>query len=474
MVFNSFAFAPFLALAVASRFLNVPWAVRKAALIAISYLFYAAWYPWALSLLLASTLFDFHIAKAIEAASAPRVRRLMLLGSIGLNLGVLFAFKYLGFALSNLNQLLSGVGRAPLTYEPHWMLPIGISFYTFMSLSYVTDVYRRQRNAERSLLDFALFLAFFPHLVAGPIVRAEEFLPQCKVERKPSAQAVCWGLLLLLVGLFEKVVLADSWFAPISDRVFEATSRQLSTLDAWCGALAFSGQIFCDFAGYSTCAIGAATCLGFQLPENFRSPYTAVGFSDFWRRWHITLSRWLRDYVYVSLGGNRAGAWRTWRNLLLTMLLGGLWHGASWTFVAWGALHGVFLCTERLLRALATRLRWQASRASTIVAGAATLAGVFWAWVFFRAPNLGVALDMTRHMFGLVPSSNRLISNVDVLLLLFAATGLLSAQWLVRDKNLTELADRAPRPLLFAVVATLVVALATMAGEDRAFIYFQF
>jgi alginate O-acetyltransferase complex protein AlgI len=474
MVFNSFAFAPFLALAVLSQLLRVSWSARKLALIALSYLFYAAWYPWALSLLLASTIFDFHVAKAIEGLRDQRWRRLLLVGSVLLNLGVLFSFKYLGFAVQNLNQLLSTLGAGPLGYQAQHLLPVGISFYTFMSLSYVTDVYRRQRKAERSLLDFALFLTFFPHLVAGPIVRAEEFLPQCKQERRPSTQVVLWGISLLLLGLFQKVVLADSWFAPVSDRVFGADPALISMSDAWLGALAFSGQIYCDFAGYSTCAVGAAACLGFVLPENFRSPYTALGFSDFWRRWHITLSRWLRDYVYIGLGGNRLGAARTWLNLFLTMLLGGLWHGASWTFVVWGALHGGFLCAERVVRALAARFDVKATRLGSIVVVVFTFLAVTWAWVFFRAPSLTFALQLTQRLFGVGAAARGVIASVDAAMLLVPGGLLIAGQWLTRDRELSQMVDRAPRPVLVFALTSLLLAITTMAGEDRAFIYFQF
>jgi alginate O-acetyltransferase complex protein AlgI len=474
MVFNSFAFAPFLLLAVASQLLRWPWSARKLCLIALSYVFYAAWYPWALSLLLASTLFDFHVGKALENPRLAAWRRLLLVGSVVLNLGVLFSFKYLGFAIHNLNELAGALGWAARFQPPSTLLPVGISFYTFMSLSYVTDVYRQARRAERSLLDFALFLSFFPHLVAGPIVRANDFLAQCKSERRPSSQAILWGLALLLFGLFQKVVLADAWFAPISDRVFAAQPERISTVDAWLGAIAFSGQIFCDFAGYSTCAIGAAACLGYHLPENFRSPYTALGFSDFWRRWHITLSAWLRDYVYVSLGGNRVAPWRVWLNLMLTMLLGGLWHGASWTFVAWGALHGGFLCAERAVRWLAVRFTLNLTPLLSVVVVLVTLLSVTWAWVFFRASSFSFAIELTRRLCGLGSASSRLIGNVDALLVVLPAAGLLAAQWVGRDRTLAELADKAPRPVLAVGLVCLLVAIVTMAGEDRAFIYFQF
>ena len=241
-----------------------------------------------------------------------------------------------------------GVDFHPAT--PNIILPIGISFYTFETICYTIDVYLGRCKPFASFLDYALFVTFFPHLVAGPIVRAHEIVPQFERAAPRDAHTrSASGLFLMRLGLFEKIVLAD--IAPGAGRrtTCSARTQPLGALDAWVGILAFSGQIFCDFAGYSTCAIGAALCFGFSLPDNFRFPYAAIGFSDFWRRWHISLSRWLRDYLYIPLGGNRNGEVRTHVNLMLTMLIGGLWHGASWTFVIWGGLHGFYLVVERLL-----------------------------------------------------------------------------------------------------------------------------
>jgi D-alanyl-lipoteichoic acid acyltransferase DltB (MBOAT superfamily) len=475
MVFNSFCFAPFLLLAVLSQAFVASWPVRKATLILCSYAFYAAWYPLAIVLLWASTLFDFFVARAVEKSASSPWRRGLLIGSVALNLGVLFSFKYLGFAVDNLNRLAGFAGHASLLARPAWILPVGISFYTFMSLSYVVDVYRSRRRAETSLLDFALFLSFFPHLVAGPIVRADDFLPQCKAARRPTIHGVCWGLLLLTLGLFQKVVMADAWFGPLADRVFDGRAGQASTADAWLAAIAFSGQIFSDFAGYSTCAVGAAACLGFRLPENFRSPYAAVGFSDFWRRWHITLSGWLRDYVYVSLGGNRYGTGRTLLNLMLTMLLGGLWHGAAWTFVIWGVLHGAFLCAERGVRRGVERFRIPQNAWTLMLASGTTLLGVTWAWVFFRAPTFARALELTRAMSGAGGRwSLSLLGSADALMVLLPVLGLLVAQWWFKERSLVAVASKVPTWLLAGASASMLLAIMTMAGEDRAFIYFQF
>ena len=235
---------------------------------------------------------------------------------------------------------------------PEWdiVLPVGISFYTFVTLSYTLDVYLGRLKPIDSFLNYALFVTYFPHLVAGPIVRPTQLVPQFETPKQATRDQMLWGLGLMVLGLFEKVVVADAGLANVADRVFSAEGP-IGFADAWLGTLAFSGQIFCDFAGYSTIAVGVSLCLGFALPDNFRMPYAAIGFSDFWRRWHISLSTWLRDYLYIPLGGNRGSEVRTYVNLMLTMLLGGLWHGANWTFVVWGGLHGLYLAAERWIRA---------------------------------------------------------------------------------------------------------------------------
>ena len=279
-----------------------------------------------------------------------------MLLSVVFNLGMLGYFKYGGFLLENFQALAATVG---IDYTPPaWniVLPVGISFYTFVTMSYTLDVYLRRARPGNSFLDFALFVTFFPHLVAGPIMRPTDLLPQFERESRPTRQQLRWGLMLMTLGLFNKIVIADGLLAPVVDKVYGAKDP-LATLDAWLGTLAFSGQIFCDFAGYTTTAIGASLVLGISLIDNFRYPYASIGFSDFWRRWHISLSTWLRDYLYVPLGGNRKGPGRTYVNLMLTMLLGGLWHGAAWTFVVWGGLHGLFLVSRAAAEAGLGRVR---------------------------------------------------------------------------------------------------------------------
>ena len=348
MAFNSLVFLIFFAIVLGLHSLPLQWHAKKTNLLLASYVFYAAWNPPFIVLLWISTLTDWFAARRIAVTSGA-TKRLYLILSVVVNLGLLGYFKYGGFLEENLAAVLETMGVSYAPSGASIILPLGISFYTFQSMSYSLDVYRDKIKPHHSLLDFALYVTFFPQLVAGPILRAGFFLQQLAEENKQRVSQFGWGLAIITVGMFEKVVLADGALAPVVERVYgEATAA--NGVDAWIGTMAFAGQIFFDFNGYSMIAVGLGKCLGFELPWNFLSPYGAVGFSDFWRRWHITLSTWLRDYLYISLSGNRAGTVRTIVNLMLTMLLGGLWHGASWLFVLWGGVHGLFLVIERVAK----------------------------------------------------------------------------------------------------------------------------
>ena len=326
MQFDSATFVAFFAAVLTVYALTPQWAARKNWLLIASWFFYASWNPWFLPLLIGSASLDWWMALRMDRAQG-RARRAWLAAPIGINLLVLGYFKYIGFLADNLSALLASTGLRLATPEHSIILPIGISFYTFHSLSYCIDVYRRKFPPTRNWRDYALYVAFFPQLVAGPIVRWTFMRDQIQQARRTSVSMLGTGVALMLIGLFQKVVLADSLFAPVADQVFSA-GQTLSATQAWIGTAAFSGQIFCDFAGYSTCAIGAARAFGFRLPLNFLNPYAALGLSDFWRRWHISLSTWLRDYLYIPLGGSRVGRARRNLNLMLTMGLGGFWHGA--------------------------------------------------------------------------------------------------------------------------------------------------
>ncbi|MDX1665841.1 MAG: MBOAT family O-acyltransferase, partial [Saprospiraceae bacterium] len=346
MLFNSLGFLAFFAIVLALYYLPYAWKAKKLMLLVASYAFYALWNPPLILLLWISTIVDWMVGNRLYREENKSRRKMWLLLSLVVNLGFLGFFKYGGFLLENFTWMVNQMGA---NYQPlEWdiILPMGISFYTFQTMSYTLDMYFQRNKPARTFLDFALYVTFFPQLVAGPIVRSQELIPQFYEPKRATRQQFVWGIGLLTLGLFEKVVLADGLLAGTSDQVF-GSDAPLATLDTWMGVLAFSGQIFFDFAGYSTCAIGIALTLGIVLPDNFRYPYAAIGFSDLWRRWHITLSTWLRDYLYIPLGGNRMGLGRTYVNLMITMLLGGLWHGAAWTFVAWGFLHGLYLSVER-------------------------------------------------------------------------------------------------------------------------------
>ncbi|MFZ6658546.1 MBOAT family O-acyltransferase [Undibacterium sp. TJN19] len=335
MLFNSFTFLLFFILVYGIFWMLPNWAYRKTLLLVASYLFYAAWNPPYVFLLILSTLVDWWLAMRIGKAASPARRKLLLFFSIACNLGMLSYFKYGSFLLDGFTDAANALGW-PIKHLDHSiLLPIGISFYTFASLSYTVDVYRGVIKSAYSFRDYALFVSFFPHLVAGPIVKANILMPQIEKPVLPDANQVAWGFALFLLGLFAKLVLADALFAPLVNGVY-AHPEQYGVLETWCAIVSFSGQIYFDFCGYSLCAIGLAKSFGFYFPENFNYPYTATSFSDFWRRWHISLSSWLRDYLYVPLGGNKHGVFRTYLALFITMLIGGLWHGASWMFVLWG------------------------------------------------------------------------------------------------------------------------------------------
>lgn len=472
MQFNSITFLIFFLIVLAVFYSFQETHQRKALLLGASYLFYAAWNPPFIFLLFLSTYVDWVLAKRIAIAANGRSRRLLLIGSLCSNLGLLGYFKYGGFILENFSALsqYAGISYSP----PSWsvVLPVGISFYTFQSLSYTIDVYRRNVKPSNSFLDFALFVSFFPQLVAGPIVRAGDFLPQCITVRGATRDQLGWGFFLLLFGLFSKVVLADSIFAPFVDSFYAAPSQH-GAAEAGFAIMAFSAQIFFDFSAYSTCAVGAALCLGFVLPDNFRAPYAALGFSDFWRRWHVSLSTWMRDYVYIAFGGNRGGRLRTTLNLMVTMLLGGLWHGASWQFVIWGGIHGALLGIEHGLRRLVGDIPLMTTRIAKIIVWFFTFSSVSFAWVFFRAPDLRSALEVFV-AFGRESAGNPVLAS-SMPHILTVTVAMILWQAATRTSTLEDHFRRLGLwlRLLLATGALLSFAFAEI-GNEHAFIYFQF
>jgi D-alanyl-lipoteichoic acid acyltransferase DltB (MBOAT superfamily) len=471
MLFNSLTFVLFFGLVLLIHRTLGNGTAQKRVLLVASYLFYAAWNPPYVLLLFASTTIDWWLARRIGASQSQSRRKLLLLLSLASNLSALAFFKYADFLLSTFVGAATRVGMEfqPLPFDI--ILPVGISFYTFASLSYTIDVYRREIRGDSAFLDYALFVSFFPHLVAGPIVRAAQLLPQIQAPRRASANELAWGLALACIGLFCKIVFADAIFAPVVDAVYGATGPR-SAVDAWTAVLAFSGQIYYDFSGYSLCAIGLALCFGYHFPDNFRHPYAARGFSDFWRRWHITLSSWLRDYLYVALGGNRRGPARTLLNLMLTMLIGGLWHGASWMFVLWGGLHGLYLVAERLITRR-SRLTLAPNGAGDIALTLATFLIVSLTWIPFRAGTPDVAFGMLSGLwnFGGVSALEPMAA------LLAVVAMLLTVRWhfALRDRSLESMVgDAGPAVRMAAVAASLIAIFLCAGGDERAFLYFQF
>lgn len=472
MLFNSLTFLVFFCVVYALFWLLRRWGARKNLLLAASYVFYGAWSPPYVLLLAASTSADWFLARMIWRTSSPSRRKALLVLSLVCNLGLLAYFKYGGFLLDNFEAMAAAAGFHAAFASPDIVLPIGISFYTFASLSYTIDVYRGHVNGDWSFRDYALFVSFFPHLVAGPIVRAEKLLPQIRQPRTPTSDQIAWGFVLVVFGLFCKVVLADSLLAPIVDKVYRNPSAA-GALDAWAAVLGFSGQIYYDFSGYSSCAIGLALCFGFAFPDNFRYPYGACGVADFWRRWHISLSTWLRDYLYIPLGGNRHGSWATTRNLMITMLLGGLWHGASWMFVLWGGLHGIYLAVENRWRSRADAKASVAANPRNIGSAAMTFVLVTLTWIPFRAGDIAIAGGVVRALGRFGEDSILYAPQIAVAVAVMLAT--FSLHFMQSDSSLEEAFARFKNPLRTAAIAACLVGLYLVSGgSGRAFIYYQF
>ena len=474
MLFNSLTFIVFFVVVLSLHYSPLSWHIKKVNLLVASFLFYAAWNPPFVILLWISTVVDWNAAKWIHKASTQHKRRTFLLLSMATNLGILGYFKYGEFLLENWQTFMLNFG---IDYQvPEWsiILPVGISFYTFQTMAYSLDIYLKRAEPAKSFLDFSLFVSFFPQLVAGPIVRPTHLIPQFETPHYANAKQFGWGINLIILGLFQKVVIADMLLSPSVEAVYNS-KEAMSFVDAWLGTLAFSGQIFSDFAGYSTTAIGVALCLGFSLPTNFRFPYAAIGFSDFWRRWHISLSTWLRDYLYIPLGGNQKGSVRTYINLMLTMLLGGLWHGASWNFVIWGGLHGIFLAIERLIR----RNRGQIQEITNIwvklFLGIFTYFLVNITWVFFRANDLSVSMSILSSMFGFAPVDAKtplpILYIVEVVVVIL---GLVTAHWLMRSTTIEAVYSKMPSWLVTVVLVIMAFMVIITQGSGNAFIYFQF
>jgi len=387
MLFDSPVYIVFLTLVVL-LFWRLNFRAQNYFLLAASYFFYG-WWDWRFVLLLAfSSTVDFYVAQAIQRAGSVRRRKALLILSVALNFTILGFFKYFNFFADSFLRLAPALGLSNI--PPVFLriiLPPAISFYTFQEVAYIVDVYHGKLRPAKSLVEYGLFVSLFPHLIAGPIQRPSHLLPQVQRPRAWNADKAFDGLLLILEGLFRKVVIADNC-ALVANAAFAGNFGAPNTMVVLLGTVAFAFQIYGDFSGYSSIARGSAQLLGFHFAVNFRQPYLAQSLQDFWRRWHISLSSWLRDYLYIPLGGNRRGKFRTYVNLLLTMLLGGLWHGANWTFVIWGGLHGLGLAVERLLFGKRDMVD-SSSAVGRCIRRAAVFTFVCVSWIFFRSPTLG-------------------------------------------------------------------------------------
>jgi len=447
---------------------------RLLVVLTASCIFYG-WWDWRfLGLIFFSITVDYVAGRLISATESSRLRTLILSASLIANLGVLAFFKYFNFFVQSAVDL-AAEGGVSLPIAPlKVILPVGISFYTFQSMSYTIDVYRGRMNAEKSFLRYASFVTFFPQLVAGPIVRADLFIPQLHKDQPLRWDSFFAGLRLCLWGYFMKVVVADS-LAPYVDNQF-AHVEAATSLSLLIAVVFYAFQIYGDFFGYSLIAIGIAQVFGFDLGINFDRPYFAQSFSEFWQRWHISLSSWLRDYLYFSVGGNRHGTFLTYRNLLLTMLLGGLWHGASWNFVIWGALHGLYLVVQRLLGPAWTRLT---ANLPGLLVQVVSISVVFFftclAWIFFRAQSLDASLTIIEKIalwdgagLGNVPLKFNIVKGAALIALVVLCE---SASFRV---NFAEYFERHPLVML-AVGAAIIWSLAFLGTySGTAFIYFQF
>ena len=472
MLFNSFIFWAFLAVVlwVHSRLSH---RAQNLLLLVSSYVFYAAWNWKYLSLILISTLLDYHIGRGMGVSRSDKGRKLLLALSICVNLGLLATFKYYNFFIAEFATLCESLGFQAHLPTFTLLLPIGISFYTFQTMGYTIDVYRRRISPETSLLNFALYVCFFPQLVAGPIERFERLMPQIRNPRQRTSADWVEGFYHILIGLYKKIVIADN-MALIANAIFATPTKDLSGLDCFLGVVAFTFQIYGDFSGYSSIAQGVAKWLGFDLMYNFKMPYWARNPSDFWRRWHISLSTWLRDYVYIALGGNRRGNARTYRNLMLTMALGGLWHGAGWTFVCWGVYHGVLLCIyrpfERIFKPDETKRRPMGNLLAIPVMFLLTALG----WLFFRATSMEQVGDFLWRM-----ATNWDVTPLTVYassLLLFFIGPLMLYEYILYRKGDDMLWLLEKARYLRAPVYTywVLMLLSFYPKEIQEFIYFQF
>ncbi len=468
MLFHSFAFFIFFWVTFA-----VYWGILRAHesrmgwLLLASIAFYAAWNPWFVFLIAFTAGVDYFFALRIESATHPRARRLFLIVSLTINLSILAFFKYVTFLLGAGAEFVGLFGFHVSSPVLNVVLPLGISFYTFETISYIVDVYRGHIRAERRPLHYALYIMFFPHLIAGPIVRPGQFLPQIRAEKHFDWARLQLGAQLFLRGLLKKAVFADR-LALIVDPIFQ-TPGKFSSGILWLGTIAYAAQIYCDFSGYTDMALGTAHALGFKLPQNFNRPYLSASVGEFWRRWHITLSSWVRDYVYIPLGGSRGAKWKTYRNLIVAMVLIGFWHGAGWTYILFGLYHGILLSLERMFPYPAWTNHGLLRALRTVWTFFLLCIGV----VIFRSATPADASLMLGRMFHWLGGTSLPPGAIVAAL---AVIGCVLAGSLMSNVHAMRKWDRVvPAPLLGVGLALLFLLIQLLIPQDaKPFVYFQF
>lgn len=476
MLFTELNFWVFFAV-VMLAYILLPHRAQNRMLLLASYVFYGAWDWRFLGLILFSTIVDYLVGLRMGATTSLARRRQLLWISIGVNLGMLGVFKYLGFFVESFSALLASVGYEADPFMLSIVLPVGISFYTFQTLSYTIDIYRRDLKPTKDFLDFALFVAFFPQLVAGPIERARTLLPNIELPRVLSWEDFSRGAVLCLIGLIKKIVIADGVASSVN-AIY--ASPDPSRLDIVFATWLFAIQIYCDFSGYTDIARGVAKMLGFRLMRNFAQPYFAADPQEFWRRWHISLSTWLRDYLYISLGGNRGGNWKTYRNLMATMTLGGLWHGAAWNFVAWGIYQGALLSVHRALVGPHARTGEGTKRGFfawllRVVGIVVFFQVVCYGWLLFRANSFSQITEFTGRLVGYIYTPAVLTIPTPPLAALLGIVFLFVWDLLIERSGNVKFYARWPSVVRAGLYAGMIYLLAFGATTDTsAFIYFQF
>jgi alginate O-acetyltransferase complex protein AlgI len=467
MLFHSFAFFAFFCVAFSGYWLIRRHEHRMRWLVVASIVFYAAWNPWFVLLIAFTAGADYFFALRIEGAANQRQRRFWLVASLVISLSLLAFFKYATFLLGATTGLLGIFGLHVVPPVLHIVLPLGISFYTFETISYVVDVYRRKIPAERNPLHYALYIMFFPHLIAGPIVRPAQFLPQVRAIKHFDWPRLQLGVQIFLRGLLKKAVFADR-LALIVDPIFQSPASY-SSATLWFGAGGYAVQAYCDFSGYTDMALGAAHAFGFKLPQNFNRPYLSASISEFWRRWHITLSSWVRDYLYIPMGGSRGAKWKTYRNLIVTMTALGLWHGAGWTYVVFGLYHGILLSVERAF----PMPEWTKRGLPRIARVGGTLGLLCVGLVIFRSSSLTSASLMLARMFHPLAGAGL---SAETLLIALAIIGCIAIAHLLGNLRIVRrLETLVPAPVLGAAMAVQFLLIQLLIPEDgKPFIYFQF